>query len=184
MWDEKGKPRSFSKFKEASESVISQYNTNWLETEYSTAMIRANFAQQWREIERNVDIFPNIIWLPSTSVNPRSQHVALYNKVFAFDDPFLKSNYPGSLWGCKCSISSTSESVTDGEKIKASKRSTSKASKGLDQNPGTSGALFSGTHPYVADCTKKEKKSVGQWCSKRISEQKPLNPKNKNGEKH
>lgn len=147
MLDDKGKVRSFAEFRKATAPIIGAYNTTWLHTEYNTAIIRAQYAQKIKELEQDRDIYPNLQWLSSTSVNPREAHRALYGKVFAFDDPVLQTNYPGSLWGCKCGIKSTSLPVTGSAEIKSALKSTPKPQPGLDTTPA-SGALFAASHPY------------------------------------
>lgn len=112
--DEKGNVRSFTEFRKAVTPILQNYNVNWLQTEYSTTLLRAQTARVMRDAVENKDIFPCLEWMPSTSVNPRSKHRAYYGKVFKVGDPFLATNSPGSLYGCKCSLQSTTKKATNG----------------------------------------------------------------------
>lgn len=112
MFDEDGKVRSFAQFRKAAEPIVAGYNERWLQTEYDTAIIRAGHAAQWRNREHERTLYPNLEWLASTSATPREGHKPFYGLVLPEVDPFWQSNYPGSLWGCKCGIRSTAAPVT------------------------------------------------------------------------
>ena len=86
--NDKGNLKNFNDFKTDTEKIIGKYNTDWLKTEYNTAVLRARQASNFRKFERDKDIYPNLKWLPSTSVEPRQEHVAFYNKIWAIDDNF------------------------------------------------------------------------------------------------
>lgn len=113
--------------------------------EYNTAVARARTGKQWRQFSEddNVRLFPNIKWLPSRSATPREEHIPFYNRIWPKDDPFWIHNQPGTLWNCKCDWEQTDEDPTDGNP-------TSRIVKpGLDQNPATSGQIFTDTASYV-----------------------------------
>lgn len=139
-----GQPKSFAKFKEDTGPWTAK-ELRYLETEYDTATLRARNAAKWKEFERDADLYPNLKWLPSTSAERREMHVLFYNMVLPIIDPFWLDHYPGDLWNCKCGITNTDEPVTEipdiGKGIKPD--------PGLDKNPGTSGMLFTGSHPYI-----------------------------------
>lgn len=158
IFKEDGTVKGFAQFRRDSEQIIGNYNVNWLQTEYSTAVIRARNAVKWREFERDVDIYPNLKWLASTSVDPREAHMSFYGKIWPIADPFWTTNYPGSIWGCKCGITSTDEPPTDTKAARAAIKAAPKAAPGLDTNPGKTGALFSlDTHPYCTKCIGKRR---------------------------
>lgn len=169
MFDDKGSVRSFADFRRAASPIIGQYNDNWLQTEYSTAILRSQNAAKQLAMEKTNHLQPNREWLPSTSPSPRIEHQALYGKVFAADDPILVATYPGCLWNCKCGLRATSKPVSGGDQIKAAIKSTPKSSPGLDENPIVSRSLFSPSHPYIANCGTKTKRIVALQCDKMIS---------------
>ena len=118
----------------------------WLETEYNTAVLRAQQAADWRRFVENKDIFPNLKWLPSTSPNPGKDHLPFWNIVRPVDDPFWNEHRPGDRWNCKCDLRATTEPVTE---LPANSEN-EKPHPGLDNNPGKDAKLFSNTHPYIA----------------------------------
>lgn len=143
LLDENGELKSFAKFKEDTGPWTAK-ELRYLETEYDTATLRARNAAKWKEFERDADLYPNLKWLPSTSAERRELHILFYNLILPLTDPFWQEHFPGDLWNCKCGITNTDEAVTEipdiGKGIKPD--------PGLDNNPGTSGMLFTGSHPY------------------------------------
>ena len=146
LLNEKGQLRSFPEFKKATEPIVGNYNTNWLKTEYSTAVMRARVAQQLRQAEGERAVYPNLQWLPSTSPNPREAHIPFYWMIRAQEDPIWQKYLPGSIWNCQCGIKSTAEPVNTIGPQESS--AAFKPQPGLDNNPAEDGALFSQTHPY------------------------------------
>lgn len=133
---------------EEAKAALNTHN-RYLAAEYNTARTRARSAKQFNEwsTEDNKDVFPNIKWLPSRSVNLRDDHIRFYNRVWAKSDPFWNTNQPGSLWNCKCDWQQTDEPVTDGNP------------RGLDPIPGLKGnphkgAIFSDDSNYYPNFKK------------------------------
>lgn len=149
LTDDEGNLKSFSQFKKDTQHLIGAYNQNWLATEYNTAVLRASSAAQFKKFERDADLYPNLKWLQSTSVDKREGHVKFYGIVKAITDPFWKEHYPGNLWNCKCDITNTDEPAD---------RKTPKAdydpAPGLDENPAYSHSLFSKSNPYQKNAYK------------------------------
>lgn len=141
--DEEGRLKPFAQWAKEVLPIADHYNKNWLQTEYSTAIIRARQASQWRKYERDADLFPNLKWLPSTSVEKREGHIPFYGLVKPIDDPFWKLHYPGNLWNCKCGITNTDDPAHG-----HTPAAPYKPAPGLDVNPAT-GQLFNiNSHPY------------------------------------
>lgn len=168
LTDEEGKLKSFDQFRKDTEPIIQEYNVNWLRTEYDTAVRRARFAADWKRFEKDKDLYPNLKWLPSVSVNKREGHRVFYNRVWKADDPFWNTNYPGNLWNCKCGLTSTDEKITEG-RIPSGH---DKPEPGLDKNPGITGEMFTDTHPYIKDAGKEARKAVDKFVKEFESKQK------------
>lgn len=163
--DEDGNPKSFARFKKDTGSIIGNYDVNWLQAEYSTAVKRARQAARDRQMEREADVYPNVRWMPSTAAIPREAHVAFYHEVWEMNDPFIRKNRPGTLWGCSCSLESTDDPPTGGD-IPA--RDIPEPEPGLDNDPARDGKLFSGTHPYVSEANPGAKKAVKEFVKKHV----------------
>lgn len=116
----------------------------WLKTEYDTAVIRAHQAADWQQFRRESDVLPNLKWMPSTSLHPCREHRRYWGIIRPINDKFWNEHRPGDRWNCKCSLSSTDESVTP---VPAND-DVSKPQPGLSDNPGITGKTFSDDHPY------------------------------------
>ena len=124
-------------------AILHKYN-RYQATEYNTAVGRARAGEKWNRFceEDRVRLFPNIEWLPSRAAHPREEHKPFYHRIWAKDDKFWLTNQPGTLWNCMCGWEETDESPTEGNPdIQIAK-------PGLDENPATSGQIFTDTAPY------------------------------------
>ena len=166
LFDKNGNMKSFDQFRKDTAKVIDKYNQNWLRTEYNTLVARARFASDWKKFEKNKDLYPNLKWLPSSSIEKRDSHKLFYNRVWPIDDPFWNTNYPGNLWNCKCGIKSTSEGA-----VPAKKHNHSKPSPGLDENPGKTGKMFTDSHPYIKDASVGDKNTVQKFTDAIIKDE-------------
>lgn len=151
LLDSGGNLKSFSQFKRDTADLVDHHTEAWLQTEYNTAVTRAHQAADWQQFLQEKDILPNLKWLPSTSITPGLDHMVFWNRIWSIDDPFLEEHRPGDRWGCKCSLTSTDEPVTNNAGLS---RHTEQPSPGLGGNPGVTGQLFSDDHPYYTDTYK------------------------------
>ena len=147
--------------------VLNKYN-RWQATEYNTAVARARTAKQYHDFTSDPvsnELYPNIKWLPSRSATPREAHRVFWNRVWAKNDPFWKSNTPGSLWNCKCDWEETDEPVTNGNPTG------NMSAKGLEGNPAETGEIFYSQktngvdrrHPYFS-CSNSKKKKIEKYA--------------------
>lgn len=173
MLDENGKLKPFSRFRQDVESVTGKYNRNWLTTEYNTAVIRARHAARWKDFERDADLYPNLKWLPSSSVHPdKKVHIRFWNRVWALIDPFWKQHYPGDRWNCKCGLTNTDEPVTDNTDLyDESEFKDYRPDAGIDANAGLTGEIFTDRHPYITQAYPGAEKAVErQMLKNRLKE--------------
>ncbi|GHT15073.1 hypothetical protein AGMMS4956_14260 [Bacteroidia bacterium] len=132
-------------FAKDAKRILNTYN-RYQAAEYAAAVARARTARQWANFNNPNDIanelYPNIRWIPSRSVEPRPLHRKFWNQVWAKNDQFWNDNQPGNLWGCKCDWERTDEPPTNLhlEPIKAE--------PGLKGNPGVTGEVFSKDASY------------------------------------
>ena len=144
MLDSDGHLKPFSKFVKDVSPYIEHRNRAWLQTEYDTAIIRAQNAAEWQQFQTEKDVFPNLEWIPSTSPNPGADHQVFWGTVLPVDHPFWNEHKPGDRWNCKCELRQTDRDATpvptsDGK---------SDPAPGLESNPATDREPFSDRHPY------------------------------------
>lgn len=175
LMDESGKLRSYNDFRKATEPVIYDYNVNWLQTEYKTAVRSARTAARFRGYMDEKNQFPNIKWLPSRAANPREAHKKYYNNVRSINDPWWKTHYPGCVWGCQCDMENTGDAITHrgdspvspGEKpTPDTGGEVPTRDAGIDRNPAYTGSIFTDNHPYVKQAYPGAKKAVQEKLKK------------------
>ncbi|MBQ6377613.1 MAG: hypothetical protein IJJ56_02305 [Prevotella sp.] len=153
LLDESGDLKPFKQWKKDVQGIASHQCNAWLRTEYDTAVIRARQAADWKQFERERDVLPNLKWLPSTSLHPGEDHRPLWGTILPIGHPFWSQHRPGDRWNCKCDLTSTDEPPTPVPSVAAAEQPVNSPHRGLDNNPGTDGALFSDSHPYFpSDC--------------------------------
>jgi len=98
--------------------VILAKAKGYQQTEVATATSRARTAVNFAEYNEpdNLRLFPNLQWLPSSAVNPREAHAKFYYKIWAKDDPFWNTNFPGNEYNCQCDVRQTRDGITDNSK--------------------------------------------------------------------
>ncbi|MBP5455563.1 MAG: hypothetical protein J6Y37_03625 [Paludibacteraceae bacterium] len=152
LHDGEGNLRPFEEWRRATASIQSHFNRSWLETEYNTAILRAEQAADWKGFERDKDIAPNLTWMPTSSADPREEHAVFWRDALTLpvDDPFWDEHRPGDLWNCKCWLKQTDAPATPGKDIPKGK-DVPKPAKGLEQNPGKTAEMFSSKQPHYPD---------------------------------
>ncbi len=151
--DKNGKLKGFAQFKKDTAGIFEE---GWrhLNTEYNTAIKRARTAAQFRQFQRTAHLYPNITWTKSRAANPDQIHKGYWGTTLPINDPFWQENFPGSRWNCKCGWEVSDDPVTDypeGVFVPV---------PGLDENPATSGAIFSKTHPTFNKPGRRKKKAI------------------------
>lgn len=149
LHDDEGNLRSFEEWRQATASIQSHFNRTWLETEYNTAILRAEQAADWQQFERDKDVAPRLTWMPTSSADPREEHAVFWRDALTLpvDDPFWDKHRPGDLWNCKCWLKPTDEPATDRQDIPKGK-DVPKPAKGLESNPGKTAEMFSSNQPH------------------------------------
>ena len=147
LLDGRGRLKPFYKWKEDVRGITNHFYGPWLKTEYNTAVIRAHRAADWQHFVDEADVYPNVRWMPTTSPNqdPLHRHYWERKLTLPVGDPFWNEHHPGDRWNCKCSLRQTDDPVNDSA-IREFKPVP--AQKGLENNPGKDGHLFSDSHSY------------------------------------
>lgn len=168
LLDEEGKLKTFERFAYDVRALVAPTHLmSWLQTEYSTAVIRARQAADWRRFEANRDVLPNLKWIKSTSLHPGEDHQVFWDTVRPIDDPFWDKHRPGDRWNCKCSLEATDEPATVDSCVRKSTPQ-DEPSLGLENNPGKDAQLFSDTHPYVQNGYEGAKEAVREFIDKQM----------------
>ena len=142
-----GQLKKFDRWVEDIKGMTNHYVGPWLRTEYSTAVLRAHQAADWKHFEAEQDVFPNLRWMPTTSPNQDPLHRQYWESklTLPINHPFWEEHRPGDRWNCKCTLEQTDEDVND--KVIQDFYPVP-MQPGLDNNPAKDGKLFNDTHPY------------------------------------
>ena len=168
---ETGRLKSFDKWKRDIKGMTDHYCHQWLQTEYDTAIIRAHQAADWKHFLEEQDVFPNVRWMPTTSITPDPLHEHYWTKKLTLpvNHPFWQEHRPGDRWNCKCSLMQTDEPV-NAEALDG--YTPPLPMPGLDNNPAEDGALFSKSHPYFTEAfpgaEEATRKAVESIAKKRV----------------
>lgn len=164
--DDKGILKPFKQWSNDVQTIVDHHVERWMRTEYDTAVLRAHQAADWQQFEREKDILPNLRWMPTTSPTPDQVHKVFWESKLTLpvNHSFWNYHKPGDRWNCKCYLESTDDNATPGGDIPSIKE---KPDKGLDNNVGKTGELFSQSHPFVADAPKGTDKVVNRFLKEK-----------------
>lgn len=160
---ENGHQRSWKEFRELAKPIVQDYNETWLKAEFNTAVRAARSAKEWKQYEENADLYPNLRYLASRAATPRDEHKKYYGITLPIMHDFWVHHLPPLDWNCLCGHEQTDEPEVeykgDGPKV----------SKGLDNNPGLTGKLFSDSHPYNEGLTGNEKDNIAEKAKEYVT---------------
>lgn len=101
--------RSWSDFKAAAMDVYDQYNTDWLKSEYNTAIGQADMAAKWSNIEAQKDVLPMLTF--STNGVPCEECAPMEGISAPVDDPIWDEYTPLIHFNCQCILLQGDEEV-------------------------------------------------------------------------
>jgi SPP1 gp7 family putative phage head morphogenesis protein len=147
-----GKIAPFNEFKKAATSVYREYNINYLNAEYNSAIAQSRTASQWMDIEKEKGLFPYLQYQTAGDGRVRPEHASLNNIIKKVDDPFWSKYMPPNGWNCRCDVIQLDEGVvTDTKNLVVEN-----VPKEFMFNAGKEKVVFSEEHPYF-DIAPKDK---------------------------
>jgi hypothetical protein len=75
-----------------------------MRTIFDTNMRAARAAGQWERIQKSKRALPQLLYVRTTSSEPRKAHLAFVGLVLPVDDAFWRTHFPPNGWGCKCAV--------------------------------------------------------------------------------
>jgi SPP1 gp7 family putative phage head morphogenesis protein len=143
MTTDSGMLKPFSTWKKDVASIVGDYNQNWLQAEYQTAVASARMGVKWQQFERRKSIYPNLHYKTQHDDRVRPSHALMDGIIRPMDDVFWKTNYPPNGWRCRCNVIQTdlppTEVLPEGESLPP---------PAFQHNSGITGRLFAPYHPY------------------------------------
>jgi SPP1 gp7 family putative phage head morphogenesis protein len=154
--DDEGNLRSFADFKKQAMGILTDYNVNYLKTEYQTAVASAQMAVQWHDFERNKDDFPYLRYVTVGDERVRKSHELLEGVTLPIEHEFWDNWFPPNNWNCRCDV----QQVGGNNKLKEAEAVPTDAPKTFQNNAGKSGKIFTDQHPYFEGLTDDEKRAI------------------------
>ncbi len=143
----------YAEFKEQAANILTQYNENYLQTEYNYAVGQARMAARWQEIEAQKAVLPFLQYESVGDARVREVHKALDGVIRRVDDPFWSRWMPLNGWGCRCLV----KQLAEGEETDISKIELPVLPKEFAFNAGKQRIIYSPQHPYFTTVPKEDK---------------------------
>jgi SPP1 gp7 family putative phage head morphogenesis protein len=144
--------KGFREFRDEALKVYDQYNVNWLQTEYSTAIGQAQNAVRWDQIEQQKETLPYLRYSDVEDDNECEICSSLRGIELPVDDPFWDEYMPENHFNCRCTVEQIDKYDYKETPASEVEERTAIASENMDDifkmNPGKDGYIFSPEHPY------------------------------------
>lgn len=75
-----------------------------LKTIFWSNMNSARSAGQWERAQRSKAVLPYVLYMRTTSADPRPEHLQWVGLILPVDHPFWKTHWPPNGWLCKCQV--------------------------------------------------------------------------------
>jgi SPP1 gp7 family putative phage head morphogenesis protein len=115
---EKRNIRSFDDFKKLADEKTSQFNNEWLLTEYNLSVAVGQNSAAYHRFIAEKDEFPFVEYQTAGDSKVRSQHAKLEGKIFNLNDREAMRLWPPNGYGCRCEMLQTNKrpkNVTSGK---------------------------------------------------------------------
>ncbi|WP_279480272.1 phage minor head protein [Aureimonas sp. SK2] len=86
------------------DAIVDFSSPRRLQTIYWSNMRAARAAGQWQRIERAKRGLPFLLYVRSSSADPRPEHLAWVGVILPVDHPWWRAHFPPNGWGCLCSV--------------------------------------------------------------------------------
>jgi len=151
-------------------TIQEKYLFNWLETEYNTNQKLSNGARKWAEVSADKKTFPFLEYIAILDGNTRDEHAALDGTIKKVDDPFWDKYFIPNGYNCRCSINKLRNATETDLRNKPMTEVDKNMNNIFKHNPGKSGEIFNGSHPYFDNrkraLTKQQQKEAEKMAQK------------------
>jgi len=136
--------RSWSDYRKEVARINDVFNSNWLKTEYNTAISSSQMASKWVQFERDKDIYDNLQYDTAGDKRVRPAHAVLDGVILPKTDHFWDTYYPPNGWNCRCNVRQTMKDATEVPSIDID----STVPKQFRVNLAKAGTVFPKDHAY------------------------------------
>jgi SPP1 gp7 family putative phage head morphogenesis protein len=140
----------FGEFREKIGAIVTEWNENWLSTEYNTAIASGQTASDWARFQQEKGSLPNLRYSTIGDACPICQ--PMDGIIQPVDDPFWDVNYPPQHFNCRCLCENVEEedgAITPESQMESlSENLKELKSPVFDNNVGKTGQVFNADHPF------------------------------------
>lgn len=86
------------------ERMVNFSSDRRLKTIFWSNMNSARAAGQWERAQRSKKTLPYVLYLRTTSGDPRVEHLSWVGTILPIDHPFWNTHWPPNGWLCKCQV--------------------------------------------------------------------------------
>lgn len=139
----------FKDFEKVAKVILTDYNKNYLKTEYVTGVLQSQAAREWVDFQSN-DTIQFLTYNTQRDGRVRPSHASLDRITRPKNDPFWDNYSPRNGWNCRCFLTGSEQvrRVTDLSKKNVPKFGTKEFPKEFKMNPGKDKLIFKPNHPY------------------------------------
>lgn len=152
LFDEDGNLRTNNEFNDIARESYDNWNDNWGETEYSTAVGQGYAAVKWNSIESEKEALPNLRY---SAIGDACEICEPLDGLTApVDDPVWDTLGPAQHFNCRCVLlqeDATIELTNDESKKELYDNAMDKMSPIFQSNSGKDGMVFNENHPYFSE---------------------------------
>ncbi len=142
--DADGKVKAFSTFRDEVLALNSQYNIEYLRTEYNYAIASSRMAGKWQQFEANKGTLPLLQYETVGDARVRAAHAALDGIIKPVSDDFWNQYLPPNSWNCRCTV----RQLAEGTVSETKPENLPQLAAMFKTNTGKSQVIFPPSHPY------------------------------------
>ena len=153
------KAKSFEEFYELAKAKVTIFNKDWLETEYSTALLTGEAAATYHRLIKQTDVFPYWKYTTAGDEHVRHSHKILNDIVLPANDKRWSKLFPPNGWNCRCYIVPRMAHEFNPSKLKADEAKADaylaspafakEKAQGWGVNRGEIGQIFTANQQYI-----------------------------------
>lgn len=158
MLDKDGKLRDFKSFKADALNISSNYNQNWLATEYNTAKRSLENAKFFEKVYKEKDDYPLLKWVTKNDSRVRETHQELEGVILPYNHVFWRTNAVPRSFNCRCEIKQLKKGT-----ITKNIPNSEIANDEFSFNSFFSDQVFDLNYGYAKDLTESERRLVLEY---------------------
>lgn len=144
--DSNNRVLSLPEFRKRVMPLLTEYNYNWLNTEYNAAIAGSQMASKWVRFQSTP--FALLEYRTAGDARVRDEHRELNGTIRPVSDKFWDRFYPPNGWNCRCTVIRINSGEQTPDDITERRAASVAPMKGFDTNLSKTGYLFPPNSPY------------------------------------